>query len=174
MGDIRMCDMTRSYVWRDSFIHVPCLIQGYDMDHLYGWHSCVRHDSFIRDSFICVTWLIHMCHVTYSYVWHDSFICVTWLIHMCDMTHSYVWHDSSTCVTWLIHMCDMTHPHVWHDSFICVTWLIHMCDMPHSYATRKPEWFKKRTFEDVSILLVLRIDNFVVQIISLRYYQKIW
>jgi len=34
--------------------------------------SCVRRDSF---------W--HM--------WHDSFICVTWLIHMCDMTHSYVW-----------------------------------------------------------------------------------
>jgi len=27
-----------------------------------------------------------------------SFTCVTWLIHMCDMTHSYVWHDSgSSC-----------------------------------------------------------------------------
>jgi len=23
----------------------------------------------------------------------SAFICVTWLIHMCDMTHSYVWHD---------------------------------------------------------------------------------
>jgi len=34
---------------------------------------------------------------------------VTWLIHMCDMTHSYVWHDSSICVMWLFHMCDMTH-----------------------------------------------------------------
>ena len=54
-------------------------------------------------------------------------MCVTWLIHMCDMTHSYVWHDSFICVTWLIHMCDMTHPYVWHDSFICVTYLIHMC-----------------------------------------------
>jgi len=31
---------------------------------------------------------------------------VTWLIHMCDMTHSYLWHDSSICVTWLIHTCD--------------------------------------------------------------------
>jgi len=41
--------------------------------------------------------------MTHSYVWHDSFICVTWLIHMCDMTHSYVWHDSFICVTWLIH-----------------------------------------------------------------------
>jgi len=99
-------------------------------------HSPVWHDSFI-----CVTWLIHMCDMTHSYVWHDSsyvwhdsFICVTWLIHMCDMTHSYMWHDSSyvwhdsfTCVpglmqfaTWLIHICDMTHLYVWHGSFICV------------------------------------------------------
>jgi len=49
------------------------------------------------------------------------FIRVTWLIHVCDMTHSCVWHDSFMCVTWLIHGCDMTHSHVWHDSFTCVT-----------------------------------------------------
>jgi len=70
-----------------------------------------------------VTWLIHMCDVTHSYVWRDSFICVTWLIHRCDMTHSCVWHDSFIGVTWLIHMCDVTHSYVWRDSFICVTWL---------------------------------------------------
>ena len=52
------------------------------------------------------------CDMTHSYVWHDSFICVTWLIHMCDMTHSYVCHDSfifvcfenESDVTWL-YMC---------------------------------------------------------------------
>jgi len=88
-------------------------------------HECV--------TFICVTWLIHICDMTHSYVWHDSFICVTWLIHMCDMTYSYVWHDSFICVTCHIHMCDMTHSYMWHDSFICVTWLIHMCDMTYSY-----------------------------------------
>ena len=27
---------------------------------------------------------------------------MSWLIHMCDMTHSYVWHDSFTCATWLL------------------------------------------------------------------------
>jgi len=57
--------------------------------------------------------------MTHSYVWHDSFICVTWLIHVCDMTHPYVWHDSFICVTWLIYMCDLTHLYVWHDSFTC-------------------------------------------------------
>ena len=25
-----------------------------------------------------------MCDMTHSYVWRDSFICVTWLIHTCD------------------------------------------------------------------------------------------
>jgi len=86
------------------------------MTHSYVWH----------DSFICVTWLIHMCDMTHSYVWHDSFICVTWSIHMCDMTHSYVWHDPFICVTWSIHMCDMTHSYVWHGSFICVTVMSHI------------------------------------------------
>ena len=95
------------------------------------------------------TWLVRICDLTHSYVWHDS-------IHMCDMTHPHLWHTSfkclawlhpyvwydsftyvtclihvfgmtpSTCVTWLIHMCEMTHPHVWHDS-------IRVCDMTHSY-----------------------------------------
>jgi len=88
---IHMCDMTRSYVWHDSFM---C-----DMIHPYVYH----------DSFICVTWLIHMCDTTHSYVWHDSFICVVWLIHMCDMTHSYLWHDSIICTPWRIHKWVMSH-----------------------------------------------------------------
>ena len=63
-----------------------------------------------------------MCDMTHSYVGHDSFICVTWLIHMCDMTHSYVWHSSFICVTWLIHMWDMTHSYVWQSR------RVHVCD----------------------------------------------
>ena len=111
-------------------------------------HSYVWHDSFIRvtwlihmcdiadslhDSFICVTWLIHMCDMTHSYVWHDSFICVTWLIRMCDMTHSCVWHDSFICLTCIMHMCDLTSSYLWHASFIRVTWILHTCDMTHSH-----------------------------------------
>ena len=84
-------------------------------------------------SFMCVIWLIHICDMTHSCVWHESFKWVPWLIPVCDMTHSYEWHDSFPCVTWLIHMIDLTHSFMWHDSFICVQWLIHMCDMTHSY-----------------------------------------
>ena len=44
---------------------------------------------------------------------------VPWLIHVCDMTHTHVWHDSFISVTWLIHMCDMTHSSIvtWRQSF---------------------------------------------------------
>ena len=63
------------------------LIHTREMTHPHVWH----------DSFICVTWLIHMCDMTPD-------ICVTWLIHMCDVTHS--------CVTWLTQTCDVTHSYV--------------------------------------------------------------
>ena len=127
----------------------------YGSCHWHEWHEDVTYWWILShfnalDSFICVTWLIHMwhdsltrmtrlmCDMTHSYVWHDSFIRVTWLIHMwhdsltrmtrlmCDMTHSFVWRDSF--------ICDMTHWHEWHD--LCVTWLIHMCDMTHSFVWR--------------------------------------
>jgi hypothetical protein len=133
------CDITHSYVTRDSFV-------------------CVRHESFIYDiyavSVVPETWLFHsLLHlecrwdVNYLYVWHDSFlwlhyvlplrrkfICVTWLIRTWDVTHSYVWDYL------------MTHSYMRHDLFVCVTWLIsvtalcaapepegHVCDMTHSY-----------------------------------------
>jgi len=80
--------------------------------HIWQCHPYIKYTMTLLMtimSFICVTWLIHMCDMTHSYVWHvihDN------VIH--DMTHSYVWHDSFICVTWLIHMCDMTHSYVWH------------------------------------------------------------
>jgi len=73
--------------------------------HLY--YMC--HDSFIlyvpwRDSLLNTKrrrWLsttIHLC-----YMCHDSLICATWLLNMCAMTHSRVWHTehrkpSITCI----------------------------------------------------------------------------
>jgi len=125
--------------------------------------QCVTHcpGNVWHDSFICVTWLIHMCDITHSYVsfnmslvwriqcvthcpgnvWHDSFICVTWLIHMCAMTHSYVCHDPCIRVTWLIHVRDMTQhkPLSWMShstrSGMCDTLMplaVCVCDMTYS------------------------------------------
>jgi len=48
-----------------------------------------------------MAWLIHVCDVTHSNVWHDLFICVTRLIHVCAMKHLHVWHDPSMRESWL-------------------------------------------------------------------------
>jgi len=93
----------------------------------------------IQDSYISVTWLIHLRDMTHPYTWRDSSIYVTWLIHIRDssiyvtrlmnirdMTHSSAWNDSFIRVTGLTHKCDMTHTYTWHDLFTCATWLYHM------------------------------------------------
>jgi len=68
------------------------------MTHSYVWYDAKYEGIMLRhDSFIYVTWLIHMCDMTQNM----KELC-------CDMTHSYMWHDSFIYVTWLIHMCDMT------------------------------------------------------------------
>jgi len=57
----------------------------------------------------------YMCDITDPHVWHDSFICVTWLIHVCDMTHSDRLSESVVSHMWMkwshmwMSMCDMTH-----------------------------------------------------------------
>jgi len=106
-----------------------------------------------HDILICVTWLIHMCDLTHSYVWHDShvwhdlFICVTWLARGCNRTDSYVWRDLLTVVTrlvhtrvtWLFHTCDMTPPYVWHNFFLAATWLIiHVNTHTHTHTQDTP------------------------------------
>jgi len=69
-----------------------------------------------------VTWLIHMCDMAHSYVWHGSFICVTWLIHMCDMTHSYVTRTTQWVrLAWMSHVTHMNescHTYEWVMSHI--------------------------------------------------------
>jgi len=67
------------------------------------------------------------------YVWHDSFIQVTWLVHVCDATHSYVWNHSIIWMKWLCHICDIFPSYVWHYSFIYVIWLNHNRNMARCY-----------------------------------------
>jgi len=59
--DVHMCDMTHSYVWRDSFVCVTWHIERVAIDELA---------THVRG--------IHMCDMTHSFVWRDSIVCVTW------------------------------------------------------------------------------------------------
>jgi len=131
-----VCDMTQSYMWHDSIIHVT-------------WCTTLSHLVMRADD----TWL-HVSNVrdmTQSYMWHDSIMCVwhdSFAPHyhillcalmtpnftslMCDNHHSYVWHDLLMCVTWPTRYARWWHPTslrewVWHDSIIHVTWLNHEC-----------------------------------------------
>jgi len=115
-----------------TYLYESCHSCGWVMLNIWNktFHAQAEHSwapSVCTYILICVTCLM-------SYVRQDSFICVTWLIHMCDMTrqlppsayiYSYAWHV-------LFHMCDMTRSYVRHNSF-SATWLIHMCDMTRSY-----------------------------------------
>jgi len=88
------------YVRHDLFIYVRhdlFICEAFDVNHS---HMCdVTHN---------LQQARHRTSIT-SCSAHVPFICVTWLIHMCDMTHSYVWHDSFICVTCPIRECDVTH-----------------------------------------------------------------
>ena len=113
------CECVKALCCQELQVLRDLITQGaYQSFPSYVWH----------DAFLCVTWLLHMCHLTPSYVWHDSCVCVTWLLLMCDRTPSYVSRDFSICVTWLLHIrvCDMTPSCVRHDSLIRVAWLLHI------------------------------------------------
>ena len=70
----------------------------------------------------CVTWLIHICDMTHSYMWHDSFLGLTLPWHVADTTPG---------VPWLIHICDMTYM-TWPPCVTSHRGFIHICDI-HSY-----------------------------------------
>jgi len=166
---IHMSDMSHLFVWHESLV---CTEFERIYNILYLWYSIshdilkagnakhkhtqtntypfVLHFSALRcmwhDAFTFVTWPIHICHVTYSYMPHDSLICVTWLIHVRDMTRSYFFK----CVIWQIHwhIYDMMHSCVQHNFLTCVAWCplmqyqvihicalwcIHVCDTSHWY-----------------------------------------
>jgi len=124
-----------------SVLHLwECRIRICSIYDITCW--CVCHDPYVS-----VTWLVGMCAMTHSYLWHDSLMCVPWLeansspFRMpvmsqtrirCAMTHAYLWHVTNTneschtfanasfvCVRWLGDTCAMTHAYVWHDSLIC-------------------------------------------------------
>ena len=89
---IHICAMNHSRAYHDSFGCVPWSIQMWNKP---SWST--------QGMLIQVPWLFHMCvSYIYSYMCHESFICMTWLVHVCAMTHSHVCNDSFICAIWLI------------------------------------------------------------------------
>jgi len=84
-------------------------------------------------------WLIHMCSMTYSCVWHDWFIGVMWLISrtcdmaqfMCDMTDSlFLWGGGGarqSCFHSLFVWCDIVCVCVCMCLCVCVCVCASMC-----------------------------------------------
>ena len=115
------CDITNSYIQHDSSICAMWL------NYILRNISSVQVWMNVTHSYICVTWLMHACDMTHSFMYVTCYIkYATRLTWMGDMTHSYMHH-------WLILICNMTYTCVRHYSFIYMTWLIHMCKITHSY-----------------------------------------
>ena len=99
------------YTWVLSHIQIRHAAHRIEPRRTYEWVTSHMWMSHVADAPSCQ-----------KRQQHDSFMCVTWLIHVCDVTHS--------CVTWMMRMCDVTHAYAWRDSrdsFICVTLLVYKC-----------------------------------------------
>ena len=86
-----MCDMTHPHVRHDWFTREAWLIYTCDVTYSHAW----------RDIFMCVTWLIHVpaCGRRVRAQFSEMralpyYTPVTWLIQICGVTQSNVWHDS--------------------------------------------------------------------------------
>jgi len=126
-------------------VHLTHVNQEHESCHTYEWGTWV--ESHTR---VTLHYLIK--HVTYVYEsWHKH-ACLTWLIHMCDMTHSYVWRDSFIC-----HITLPTspqgkrrgvapHTHEWGTWIPCLIhiWTSHVIWMSHATLPTlphdKPHW----------------------------------
>ena len=94
--------------------------------------STYQRGKFTRifvSNFIIMTWLIHICDMAHSCVWHDLFMCVTWLfptLFICvtyKPCHTYEWVMSHT------HMNESCHTYEWVMSHIemALSYVIYMC-----------------------------------------------
>jgi len=68
-----------TYIWREFVTHMTRRVAYASDSRMNAW--------FHHDEFVSIRPSICGC------VRCGSLICEAWLIHMCDMTHSYVWHE---------------------------------------------------------------------------------
>ena len=122
---IHMCDMTHSYVWRDTPVvrlatasHCNALQR--TAMHCNTLQHTATHNSTLQHTATCCNTLKHAA-THGNTLQHDTPVIRIAYAHnqVCThlaATHSYVCHDSFICVTYLIHKSEMTHSYVWHDT----------------------------------------------------------
>jgi len=119
-----------------SHIRIPHITHRNESCHTYKWVTTHIWMSQATNAgcrvCIRVTWLVHMCDMTRSFVWHDSFTAfVTWLVHsICDMTHT-----NAGCRVFGV-VC-ATRKHVWV-SHVTHVWVSHITHINESCQTY--EW----------------------------------
>jgi len=108
----------------------------YDVTHVYMYH----------EPYTCVTWFIQgvmwstnvMCDIDSAHMHDTTHSCMMWLMHICTMNHTHVWHDSSMwCVTLTLSHArydsfkyDLNRAYVRHKLFARVTWFNNVrCDI---------------------------------------------
>jgi len=109
-------DVVSYLMWHDSFKCATWLIHICDKIHMRNMTHTCDMAVYKCDKIHCCWHKDRHCfwNSVDSYLtWHDSFICATWLIHMCDMIHMILLTQGPTLflklcgfepdVTWLIH-----------------------------------------------------------------------
>jgi len=142
---IHMCDSLIRDLWMSHVTHVICERHDWfieDMTHLLETRLIHwRHDSLIRDMTHLLEPPRNLRDITHSYAWRDSFMCVTWLVHKFDMIFTTVKRPTPrplSCI--LSHLsCILSHM-VNSMSNIWVSDATHMNESCHTY-----EWVMSDT-----------------------------
>ena len=118
-----MCDMTHSYVCRDSFwrvffIRVICFFGFCDMTHSFCAFTFEKQPSFARAISARGITCTNVCDMTRSYVWRALLDSVKWLIIsvlspwknslLSRVQYARAASRAHICATWLVHVCDTT------------------------------------------------------------------
>jgi len=95
--------------------HIGCASEIFSMCVIW-WgipHANVRNGTITR-----MMWIVHMWHMTPSYVLQSSFRRVIRCIHIYEITHSQAGHALFICITCIMCMFDLTHLYVCVSCFV--------------------------------------------------------
>jgi len=109
-----ICDMTRSYMWHDSFIYVTWFVHTCDMTRPFHFGMLHTYDDTTK------TWRANVSQ-TVTVAFPTPSLHSHWLIFTQSFPHTH-FHTMSLSYS------DVTRSYIWRDLFVCVTWLAHICD----------------------------------------------